>query len=166
MDELPELDRKALPDGTSAVVLLDPGTGWTRERNLVRTYPDLVWSDEAGRPRAVVDAKYKAQKYDSFPDADLYQALAYATALGLDAAHLVYAKGSEPARHYVVRHCGVRLVAHVLDLNLPPASLLQEVARLADRVRAASSTASALAGGLSDQRHPSGRSDSARWSAV
>jgi 5-methylcytosine-specific restriction enzyme subunit McrC len=101
---------------------------------LIRTRPDVVWLD-GRRPLAVVDAKYKAEKPAGFPDADLYQALAYATALGLPAAHLVYARGTEPARTYRVRHAGVRLIVHALDLSRPPAELLAQVADLADVVQ-------------------------------
>jgi len=100
------------------------------EENAIRTYPDIVWL-RGGQPLAVVDAKYKAEKYDSFPDADLYQALAYATALDLPAAHLVYAQGNETPREYRVRHAGVRITTHVLDLGLEPRALLDQVDGLA-----------------------------------
>ena len=100
---------------------------------LVRTKPDLVWL-HGQQPRAVIDAKYKAEKPEGFPDADLYQALAYATALGLSEAHLVYARGNEPARTYTVRHCGIRITAHTLDLSRQPGALLQQVERLAERL--------------------------------
>jgi len=40
------------------------------------------------RPGAVVDAKYKAERASGFPNADLYQMLAYCTALGLRDGHL------------------------------------------------------------------------------
>lgn len=64
--------------------------------------PDFVWSD--GRaPRVVVDAKYKSEKPSGFPQADLYQMLAYCTVLGLRMGHLVYAKGNEGANRHAVR---------------------------------------------------------------
>ena len=50
------------------------------------------------RPRAVIDAKYKAEKPAGYPNADLYQMLAYCTALRLSDGHLVYAKGSAEQR--------------------------------------------------------------------
>ncbi|CAM5254743.1 hypothetical protein SALBM217S_08812 [Streptomyces griseoloalbus] len=57
---------------------------------LVRIRPDLVVRTRDGRtPVAVVDAKYKVEKGDGRLNADLYQALAYATVLGLREAHLV-----------------------------------------------------------------------------
>ena len=68
----------------------------------VEMRPDLVWYRH-GAPIAVIDAKYKAEKIAGYPNADLYQLLAYCTALGLQAGHLVYAKGNEPERLHVVR---------------------------------------------------------------
>jgi 5-methylcytosine-specific restriction enzyme subunit McrC len=105
---------------------------WLDEDEDIRMYPDIVWVNDAQRSLAVVDAKYKAEKHGSFPDADLYQAHAYATALDLQAAHLAYAKGNESARRYVVRHSGIRISAHVLDLGLQPRALLAQVGRLAN----------------------------------
>jgi 5-methylcytosine-specific restriction enzyme subunit McrC len=95
--------------------------------------PDMVWS-LAGRPVAVIDAKYKAEKPYGHPHADLYQMLAYCTVLGLRRGHLVYARGNEePARH-VVRRAGVELRCHALDLETSPGSLLAQVAGLAAEI--------------------------------
>lgn len=99
--------------------------------------PDIVWLDAADRPLAVADAKYKAEKPSGFPNADVYQALAYATVLDLPEVHLIYAKGNEPVRTYQVRHSPVRVHAHSLDLSLPPGPLLEQVAALAERIEAA-----------------------------
>lgn len=102
------------------------------EGERVKILMDFVWSLRRGRPSAVVDAKYKAEKPEGFPNADVYQMLAYCTALGLDTGHLVYAKGNEvPARH-VVRNAGVVVHCHALDLSLRPALLLEQVAKLAE----------------------------------
>jgi 5-methylcytosine-specific restriction enzyme subunit McrC len=100
------------------------------EDHLIRTQPDIVWMD-GQRPLAVIDAKYKAEKPEGFPDADIYQALAYATALHLPDAHLVYAKGNEDAQSYTVLHAGTRITAHTLDLNKPATALLHQVGQLA-----------------------------------
>ncbi len=97
--------------------------------------PDLVWR-VGGRPAAVIDAKYKAEQPAGFPQADLYQALAYATAYGLDCAHLVYARGNEVARGWTVRNAGVRITAHTVDLDAPPAGVLAQVDALAARIAA------------------------------
>ncbi|EOD67654.1 McrC family protein [Amycolatopsis vancoresmycina] len=92
--------------------------------------PDLVWR-VGGAAAAVVDAKYKQEKPGGYPNADIYQMLAYCTALGLRRGYLVYAQGNgEPARH-VVRHAGVEIVSHALDLTLQPDDLLGRIDRLA-----------------------------------
>jgi len=93
--------------------------------------PDFVWLEQ-GRPRLVVDAKYKAEKPSGFPHADLYQMLAYCTVLGLPVGHLVYAKGNEDARAHVVRRAGVRIITHALDLDVEPAELLATMATLVE----------------------------------
>jgi len=100
------------------------------EGGLVDIRPDLVWRID-GRPVAVIDAKYKAEQPAGFPQADLYQALAYATAYHLDEAHLVYAKGNEVAQSWTVRHAGVRISAHTLDLAQSPQAILDQIDTLA-----------------------------------
>lgn len=100
------------------------------EGETVPIRPDLVWLEQ-GQPGIVADAKYKAEKPAGFPNADLYQMLAYCTALGLPVGHLVYAKGSENARRHTVRHTGVTIAVHALDLDLPPVELIASVRDLA-----------------------------------
>ena len=97
----------------------------------VHMKPDLVW-ELGGRPVAVVDAKYKQEKPAGYPDADLYQMLAYCTALHLPRGHLVYARGNADAARHVVRHSGVQIVCHALDLARPPHELLTAVGNLVD----------------------------------
>ena len=92
--------------------------------------PDIVWKVR-GSAVAVIDAKYKAEKPAGYPNADLYQLLAYCTVLGLPNGHLVYAKGNEePARH-VVRQSGVEIFCHAVDLSLPPDRLISQMQDLA-----------------------------------
>jgi 5-methylcytosine-specific restriction enzyme subunit McrC len=98
--------------------------------------PDLVWHRE-GEPIAVVDAKYKAEKSNSFPNADLYQMLAYCTVLRLPIGHLVYAKGNEDATRHAVRNADVEIRCHALDLEQPPALLLRQIAHIAEGLAAA-----------------------------
>ncbi|MGH2820780.1 MAG: McrC family protein [Actinomycetota bacterium] len=104
------------------------------EAGSVRIRPDLVWYGDHGLPCAVIDAKYKAERPSTFPDADLYQLLAYCTALDLPVGHLVYAKGNELEARHMVRNCGVELVQHALDLSLRPAPLLEQVRDIAERI--------------------------------
>ncbi|MFG3122965.1 McrC family protein [Streptomyces sp. NPDC048201] len=99
----------------------------------VRMRPDFVWYNDGhpGRPLAVVDAKYKAEKGSGYPDSDLYQMLAYCTALGLSVGHLVYAKGNVPHAGHRVREAGIVLHQHALDLDQLPDGLLADVNALA-----------------------------------
>lgn len=92
--------------------------------------PDLLCRKH-GVPVAVIDAKYKAERYDGFPNADLYQMLAYCTVLGLGAGHLVYAKGNEPVSVHTVRRSDIVIHCHALDLALQPAELLKQIDGLA-----------------------------------
>ncbi|WP_329584598.1 McrC family protein [Kitasatospora sp. NBC_01250] len=106
------------------------------EASLIRMRPDLVLYGPAGTPQAVADAKYKAEKPDGYPDADLYQMLAYCTALGLPEGHLVYAKGNAPHTAHQVRQAGIVIHQHALDLDRSPAELLGEVRSLARQMAA------------------------------
>lgn len=120
---------------------LVPHGGWTvaQDRQLfdiggdVEIRPDLVWYVD-GQPAAVVDAKYKAEKPAGFPNADLYQMLAYCTTLQLSEGHLVYAKGNAESATHEVRHAGITIHTHTLDLAEAPPALLAQVDRLAQRI--------------------------------
>ncbi|MGB9993567.1 McrC family protein [Streptomyces pseudogriseolus] len=109
---------------------------------LVRIRPDLVVRTRDGRtPVAVVDAKYKVEKGDGRLNADLYQALAYATVLGLREAHLVYAAGRPPTRFHEVRGTaagadgrGVLLHQHSVDLSREPGQLMSALRDIAVRL--------------------------------
>ncbi|CAM5739870.1 restriction endonuclease [Streptomyces hirsutus] len=109
---------------------------------LVRMRPDLVVRTGDGRtPLAVVDAKYKVEKGDGLLNADLYQALAYATVLGLREAHLVYAAGRRPERFHEVRGTaagpegrGVRMYQHSLDLSREPDEFMALFRNIAGRL--------------------------------
>ncbi|MEU9331766.1 restriction endonuclease [Streptomyces sp. NPDC048290] len=109
---------------------------------LVGLRPDLVVRTGDGRtPLAVVDAKYKVERADGLLNADLYQALAYATVLGLPEAHLVYAAGRRPERFHEVRGTaagpegrGTRIYQHSLDLSRAPHHLLTAFREIAGRL--------------------------------
>jgi len=115
--------------------------GWTRPQDrhfldvagAIAMRPDLVWYTD-GVPAAVIDAKYKVEKPAGFPDADLYQMLAYCTALNLADGHLVYAKGNADEQTHTVRHADITIHAHTLDLNSPPRALLAQIDTLARRI--------------------------------
>ena len=99
--------------------------------------PDLTWW-ERGECTFVGDAKYK--RIDHGTPNDLYQMLAYATALDLPGGLLIYAQGTEAktyaeAKTYEVRHCGKLLEVFALDLSGTRQELLDRVRALAERVR-------------------------------
>jgi 5-methylcytosine-specific restriction enzyme subunit McrC len=100
------------------------------EADRVPLRPDILWQIR-GEPVAVIDAKYKAEKPSGYPNADLYQLLAYCTVLGLPVGHLVYAAGNEiPARH-VVRGSGVEIICHALDPGQALSTLISQIEDLA-----------------------------------
>jgi 5-methylcytosine-specific restriction enzyme subunit McrC len=86
---------------------------------------------------AVADAKYKAEKPSGYPNADLYQLLAYCTVLGLKVGHLIYAKGNEDPVRHVVRGADVEIICHAPDLDQPPQPLLASADALARQISAA-----------------------------
>jgi 5-methylcytosine-specific restriction enzyme subunit McrC len=96
---------------------------------------DLTWWT-ATTCLAVVDAKYKRLHASGPRPEDLYQVLAYCTALRTRSGHLVYAAGS-PSPPVVVRHCGVRIHIHVVPLADAPDRVLDAVATIADKIATA-----------------------------
>lgn len=100
----------------------------------VRLRPDLVLATADGRPLTVVDAKYKT---GDTPQQDLYQILAYCTAMGLDRGYLVYASKSEARTHVIAGTGGLRIVETALDLSSPPGELHAQITRLAHRIAVA-----------------------------
>ena len=103
------------------------------EAGRVLLKPDIVWR-VGGQVAAVIDAKYKAEKPSGFPNADLYQLLAYCTVLGLRVGHLVYASGNEKPARYVIRQAGTEIICHALNLSEPPDALLMRVSHLASAI--------------------------------
>lgn len=112
------------------------------EAGRARLKPDLSWWD-GGTCRFVGDAKYKSLAGDGkgVPGADLYQLLAYATALDLPGGLLVYAQGEADAASYAVRHSDKRLDVVALDLSGTLDEALERVRCVAERVRAMRDTA-------------------------
>ena len=100
----------------------------------VKLEPDITWWH--GRDCLFVgDAKYKKVSTRSVSNVDLYQLLAYATALDLPGGMLIYAKGEgEPAVH-TVRHSGKRLEVEALDLCHPLEAVLCDVQKLAKKIK-------------------------------
>lgn len=101
----------------------------------VHLKPDLSWWD-GSTCTFVGDAKYKRIEHKTAPNADLYQLLAYTTALDLPGGLLIYAKGEADDVVHRVRHAGKQLEVATLDLSGSIDSLRDEIDRLAERVRA------------------------------
>ena len=96
--------------------------------------PDLSWW-EGGDCVFVGDAKYKRTENNRATNADLYQALAYATAVDLPGATLIYAKGEIDPVERRVRHAGKLLEVIAVDLSGEIEDLRTSIATLATHVR-------------------------------
>ena len=121
-------DRTFRSDNRIGGVTLDEGGS-------VKLKPDISWWD-GQRCTFVGDAKYKRVQDVRVPNADLYQLLAYATALDLPGGLLVYAQGEAEDVAHRVRHSGRQLEVAVLDLSGTIDHLRDRVDTLAKRVRA------------------------------
>ena len=105
--------------------------GHLDEQRKIAILPDVVHL-MAGQPVAVFDAKYKLEDTSSsYPNADVYQMLAYCTALQLPRGWLVYAQGNAPPGVQRVRHTSIDIVQYPLDLAAAPADLLRQIDTLA-----------------------------------
>ena len=122
-----------------------------REKNIdtldvdgkVKLRPDLTWWH--GREcQFVGDAKYKGIENESVPNADLYQLLAYVTALNLPGGLLIYAQSKAEMATYTVRNSGRRLEVAALNLGGSLDAVLKRVDVLAERVKALRDEAIAL----------------------
>ena len=107
------------------------------EAERVHLRPDLVWRDGSSCV-FVGDAKYKRIRDERIPNADLYQLLAYTTALDLPGGLLVYVQDEDERESatYTVRHSGKRLEVAALDLSGTLDQVLERVGELAGKVKA------------------------------
>ena len=104
------------------------------ERGQLGLEPDLTWWD-GSTCTFVGDAKYKRVRDERVPNADLYQILAYATALNLPGGLLIYAKGEAGRVVHEVRHSGKRLGVATVDLAGSIDEIRATIDQLARRVR-------------------------------
>ncbi|WP_280243583.1 McrC family protein [Nocardia abscessus] len=107
------------------------GRIWMDLAKTILMKPDLIWYDASDCPVAVVDAKYKAERPKGFPEADIYQMLAYCSTLGLEEGHLIYAKGNGPVKTHKLVRSGITIHCRALDLGAPPTELLHEIDSIA-----------------------------------
>ena len=124
--------REAL--GVSANALKERPIPTLDEGGKVSLRPDLVWRD-GGRDIFVGDAKYKNVSGQRIPNADLYQLLAYTTALDLPGGLLIYAEGEAETATYEVRNAGKRLEVVALNLTGTLDEVLGRVEVLAGVIR-------------------------------
>ena len=98
--------------------------------------PDLVWQ-EGNSCRFIGDAKYKLIKDQRFPNADMYQMLAYLTASRLSDGMLIYAKDGEEVEeiNYRLRNTGKNVHVVTLDLSGSLDEILRRVRGLGDKIR-------------------------------
>ena len=124
--------REAL--GVSDRVFLEKTVDSLDAKNRIGLRPDLTWWDGPSC-LFVGDAKYKNVTGGSVPNADLYQLLAYVTALDLPGGLLIYAQGEANEGTYHVRHSNKRLEVAALDLTGRLDEVLDRVRDLAKRVK-------------------------------
>ena len=108
------------------------------EAKSINLYPDLFWHI-GNRALFVGDAKYKRITSTDFPNADIYQMLAYCTAANLPSGLLIYAaeeheRGGHHVRHSIT-HANKTIEVTSIDLSGQPEEILDEVCRLAERVK-------------------------------
>ncbi|MXY92130.1 MAG: hypothetical protein F4047_02255 [Caldilineaceae bacterium SB0670_bin_27] len=119
--------------GVSGNTLRSEETVPLDEEKMVHLRPDLSWW-ENGDCKFVGDAKYKNITDRSVPNADLYQLLAYATALDLPGGLLIYAKGEASLGSYKVRHTDKWLEIVEVDLSKPLDTILVRIQRIGRRI--------------------------------
>ena len=103
------------------------------KKNKVPLKPDLSWWD-GENCMFVGDAKYKKVVHSSVPNADLYQLLAYTTALNLPGGLLIYAQGEAEAATYKIRNTCKQLEVVALDLSGTIEEILARVNNIACKI--------------------------------
>jgi 5-methylcytosine-specific restriction enzyme subunit McrC len=99
--------------------------------------PDLLFQD-GNLPVLVADCKYKRATQQAGADSDLYQMVAYCTALGLDHGVLIYPRHLEDiGDELTIRKSPIRIHRVSVNLGLPLTHLTEEWATLAQRLMAA-----------------------------
>lgn len=95
--------------------------------------PDLSWW--IGEHCIFVgDCKYK-RPAGSIPNADIYQMLAYLTALNLSEGLLIYADLDRAPTKIVVQRTGKMIKMRALDVTVEPLAVLAQIRALADQIR-------------------------------
>jgi 5-methylcytosine-specific restriction enzyme subunit McrC len=124
---------KASLEGRGGAVELQRSGECLDEGRLLALRPDIVWSQDGG-VRAVLDAKYKAVRFEQYPNPDVYQMLAYCVRYGLSDGHLIYASGEEQPRIHRIMGMGTRIHCHAVDLDRNPEEMLASIKSLAQLI--------------------------------
>ncbi len=105
---------------------------WLDVDRVISLRPDLVMR-RGERVLTVADTKYKnlSPNAGSPANGDVYQAVAYALALGVPTAHLIYVAGDVDSRHLEVAVAGVTVFVHSVPLAGSPEVLEATMGRLA-----------------------------------
>lgn len=104
---------------------------WLDVECSVALRPDIIIAGAA--PVSVADTKYKVltDGFGAPPNGDVYQMVAYAIALDVPAAHLIYVSGDVLSRTISVPTAGVDIHVHAVDLGGGIGELEAELTRLA-----------------------------------
>ena len=101
------------------------------EAGQVKMRPDITWW-QRGHCVAVIDAKYKRATSSEFPNADIYQMIAYCKRLNLPRGYLVYADlNDEETVTCVVRNSDIQIVVTSIEIGGSLVNLSDSVERLA-----------------------------------
>ncbi len=104
------------------------------ELNRIRLRPDISWWSHRDC-LFVGDVKYKRITPAGFPNADIYQMLAYVIAADLPGGLLIYAAGEQLPAVHTIRHSGKTVEIIALDLAEPPEAILEQIDGIAKRIR-------------------------------
>lgn len=101
-------------------------------------YPDIVLI-RAGRPVLVIDCKYKRISPDEFKNHDVYQVVAYCTALAVRNGLLIYPRHEgDLDTGFTVRQSSIRVRHASIDLGAPPSLFWTQCTTFATRTLTAS----------------------------
>ena len=121
------------------------------KKNRISLRPDIVWR-KGSSDVFVGDAKYKDIIGNGARSEDLYQLLAYVTALDLPGGMLVYAAGETVPVVHEVRHAGKRLKVATIDISGTLDEILVGVRTLAASVRGLAMEVTPGSGGVRADR--------------
>lgn len=107
---------------------------WLDRTRRISLQPDISWWQD-GHCVFAGDVKYKRLTPAGHHNADIYQLLAYTIASDLPGGLLIYAKGEADANTYDIVHADRRLEVVSLDLDQPPARILEQIDEFAGKVR-------------------------------